>query len=115
MAELVPIGLAAGVWEAELRVDGEPEVSVTCRGEALAGVQVASGSGGAWQVRVPVPAEVISDGVQSFVVEVNGAVAGHFDILAGNALAGDLRAEVALLRAELDLLKAAFRRHCAEG
>jgi hypothetical protein len=26
----------------------------------------------------------------------------------------DIRAEVSLLRAELDLLKRAFRRHCAE-
>ena len=34
--------------------------------------------------------------------------------LAGEALAHDIRAEIDLLRAELDMLKRAFRRHCLE-
>ena len=35
-------------------------------------------------------------------------------LVAGEALAHDLRAEIDLLRAELDMLKRAFRRHCLE-
>ena len=35
-------------------------------------------------------------------------------LLAGEALSQDIRAEMALMRAELDLLKQAFRRHCRE-
>ena len=35
-------------------------------------------------------------------------------LVAGDALAYDLRTEIALLREELDLLKRAFRRHCLE-
>jgi hypothetical protein len=39
---------------------------------------------------------------------------GSFSIVAGDALAEDIRAELSLLRAELDMLKKAFRRHCVE-
>ena len=39
---------------------------------------------------------------------------GDFTLIAGEPLADDLRAEVELLRAELDMLKRAFRRHCLE-
>jgi hypothetical protein len=34
--------------------------------------------------------------------------------MAGEVLSDDFRSEVSLLRAELDLLKRAFRRHCLE-
>ena len=49
---------------------------------------------------------MISDG--------GGTKLGHFSIIAGEALGEDLHAEVELLRAELDMLKRAFRRHCLE-
>jgi hypothetical protein len=39
---------------------------------------------------------------------------GSFSIVAGDALAEDIRAELSLLRAELDMLKKGFRRHCLE-
>ena len=35
-------------------------------------------------------------------------------LMAGEVLGDDLRVEVDLLRAELDMLKRAFRRHCLE-
>ena len=41
-------------------------------------------------------------------------VLASFSIVAGDALAEDIRAELSLLRAELDMLKKAFRRHCVE-
>ena len=44
----------------------------------------------------------------------SGAVISTFSLLAGDLLDHDLRAEISLLRAELDMLKRAFRRHCAE-
>jgi len=69
-----------------------------------------------WEVRVPIPAQLISDGLQSFVISNpdTGETLESFAILAGDALADDIRAEIGLLRAELDMLKRAFRRHCAE-
>jgi hypothetical protein len=38
----------------------------------------------------------------------------HFTIITGVAMEDDMRAEVDLLRQELDMLKRAFRRHCLE-
>ena len=37
-----------------------------------------------------------------------------FTVVMGQPLDEDIRAEMALLRAELDMLKRAFRRHCVE-
>jgi hypothetical protein len=109
--------LAGGVWEGVLQGGGEaPRVAATHEGRAVPGVTVAA-EGGAWLVRVPVPPEAVADGVHTVVVldAGTGEAVATFALLAGEALAGDLRAEIDLLRAELDLLKRAFRRHCAEG
>ena len=43
-----------------------------------------------------------------------GTVLDRITLMAGAALDEDIRAEIALLRDELELLKSAFRRHCAE-
>jgi len=45
---------------------------------------------------------------------VSGDKLGHFTIITGVAMEDDIRAEMDLLRAELDMLKRAFRRHCLE-
>ena len=47
-------------------------------------------------------------------VSVCGVGCGGPMRIAGEAVSDDLRAEVELLRAELDMLKRAFRRHCLE-
>ncbi|NCO85924.1 MAG: hypothetical protein GW886_04745 [Rhodobacterales bacterium] len=111
--------LLAGQWEAVLSApDGaRPEIAVTHLGRALAGVEVTqTEEAGQWLLRVPVPLEAIADGVQTFVITdaATGAQLDSFTIIAGEALAEDLRAEIDLLRAELDMLKRAFRRHCVE-
>jgi hypothetical protein len=71
---------------------------------------------GDWAVRVPIPVEVLSEGVQTFLIRdgVSGDKLGHFTIITGVAMEDDIRAEMDLLRAELDMLKRAFRRHCLE-
>ena len=71
---------------------------------------------GVWFLRFPIPAEVISDGVQTFVISdaATNAVMATFSLLAGDVLDHNLRAKISLLRAELDMLKREFRRHCAE-
>ena len=53
-------------------------------------------------------------GVVRFRTGEESGQIGHVSLLAGEALGDDIRAEVALLRAELDMLKRAFRRHCLE-
>jgi hypothetical protein len=67
-------------------------------------------------VRVPIPPQVLNEGVQTFLIRDrdNGETLAHFTIITGVAMEDDLRAEVDLLRSELDMLKRAFRRHCVE-
>jgi hypothetical protein len=109
--------LRAGVWSGEL-VDGPASgIRVLHQGQALEGVTITPlPDRDSTRISVPVPAALISDGVQTFVVEDSaGRVLASFAILAGDVLAHDLRAEIALLRAELDILKSAFRKHVAGG
>ncbi|MDR9485256.1 MAG: hypothetical protein RI566_08785 [Sediminimonas sp.] len=113
--------LFEGVWEAMITTSDPtseaPNIGVTHLDRRVEGVEVMrSADAKHWALRVPVPREAISDGVQTFVVrDLNDdAVLGSFTIIAGEALADDIRAEVNLLREELDMLKSAFRRHCLE-
>jgi len=113
--------LFEGVWEGVLSGAPEggiaPEIEVTHLQDPIPGVEViARAETGDWVVRVPVPPEKIADGVQTFVIRdrASGAVLDSFALLAGDVLSYDIRAEMALLREELDLVKRAFRRHCLE-
>ena len=113
--------LFEGVWEGVLTHDGngnfQPEIAVTHLDQPLGGVVVSEKpDDGNWALRVPIPAQLISDGLQTFLIldARTNETLGSFAVLAGDALSEDLRAEVDLLRAELDMLKRAFRRHCVE-
>jgi len=44
----------------------------------------------------------------------SGETLNSFSIISGTPLDDDIRVEMDLLRAELDMLKKAFRRHCLE-
>ncbi len=106
----------AGVWHGLLRGAPEmPQLEVLHGKIVLPGLAVTQAETG-WAVRVPIPADVLSDGVQTFLVRDKraDAVLGHFTIITGVAMEEDIRAELDLLRAELDMLKRAFRRHCLE-
>lgn len=113
--------LIEGVWEGVLTREGDgnyqPEIEVTHLQQEIEGVEVTELSQqGEWGVRVPVPAHLIADGVQTFLIRdrKSGDTLGSFALLSGEALNYDIRAEVTLLREELDMLKRAFRRHCLE-
>ena len=118
-ARLTKTRIRAGIWEGVLNgSDTIPDLEVLLLEQALPGVTVAAVEGrlGNWAVRVPVPASVLSDGVQTFLIrnKPTGETLAHFTIITGVAMEDDMRAEVDLLRAELDMLKRAFRRHCVE-
>ena len=118
-ATLVKTRLRAGVWEGVLSgVSGQPSVEVMHLEAPLAGTSVTeiSDRPGSWAVRVPIPVEALSEGVQTFLIrdKASGEKLGHFTIITGVAMEDDIRAEMDLLRAELDMLKRAFRRHCVE-
>lgn len=108
-----------GVWEGVLTgATSLPQVTVTLLERPLEGVGVSEipGRPGEWAVRVPIPAETLNDGVQTFLIldRATGERLAHFTVITGVAMEDDLRAEIDLLRAELDMLKRAFRRHCLE-
>ncbi|WP_306151691.1 hypothetical protein [Roseovarius sp. MMSF_3281] len=113
--------LIEGVWEGVLTRKGagndQPQVEVTHLERVLRGVEVTEKPDESlWVVRVPVPLELIADGVQTFLIKdvKSGETLESFSLLAGEALSHDIRAEMNLLREELDMLKRAFRRHCLE-
>jgi len=113
--------LNEGVWYGLLNTGGEdtvqPLLGVTHQGVEIAGLEMVSASEpGVWDVKLTLPVTAIGDDVQTFAIcdLVSGDTLATISILAGEALADDIRAEVDLLRAELDMLKRAFRRHCVE-
>lgn len=110
-----------GTWEGLLTAESAdaptPEIAVSLDGKPVGAVRVSAlGGTGQWLLEIPVPVEAIGDGVQTILVtDANAdATLGAFTMIAGDALAEDIRAEMELLRAELDMLKRAFRRHCIE-
>ncbi|MFT6118125.1 MAG: type II secretory pathway predicted ATPase ExeA [Yoonia sp.] len=111
--------MIAGIWEGIFAgvVGSPPQISVTHQGEQVDGSLVKKAAqSDDWVVHVPIPAHLLSDGVQTFVISdvETGETLNSFTLLAGDALSEDIREEMALLREELDMLKSAFRRHCVE-
>ncbi len=113
--------LFEGVWEGRLTHDGDsntqPDIEVTHLERPIPDVDIIENeAGGFWTLRVPIPPELIADGVQTFLIRDRRAdvTLDSFALMSGDALGYDIRAEMALLREELDMLKRAFRRHCLE-
>jgi hypothetical protein len=111
--------IRAGIWEGVLTgTSGIPVLDVQHLEQAIAGVTVTviPDRPGEFAVQVPIPAELLSEGVQTFLIRNRGTgqTLAHFTIITGVAMEDDVRAELDLLRAELDMLKRAFRRHCLE-
>jgi hypothetical protein len=110
-----------GIWEGLVSGKGpdapQPEIVVTHQQSRLSDVQLSDGpERGQWALRIPVPADRIGDGVQTFLIQDGRTdeTLGHFALSGGEALADDILTEMQLLREELDMLKRAFRRHCLE-
>lgn len=109
----------AGRFRARLKGgqgDPEPSIHVRLRGRRIAEAMLTLREQGVWDLEVGAPAEAFSDGcvVLDFVTE-GGERLAAYPVAAGAALEGDLVAEIASLRAELDLLKRAFREALAGG
>lgn len=119
---LVKTRLQAGIWEGELHVPETvatlPEIDVSYLDQPVPGHTLSEDPerDGVWFFRFAIPGELINDGVQTFVFSLreSGKVLNSCSLIAGEALAEDIRAEMDLLRQELDMLKRAFRRHCVE-
>lgn len=122
--KLVSFGIRSGIWSARAeRDDGAlgpvPGFTAWHRDARLEDPEVSpdAQTPGVWAVRLAVPPEVLSDGVETLLIR-DAETEDTLQVLAfaaGDALEGDFRSELALLRAELELLKRAFRRHCSES
>ncbi|MEM8629874.1 MAG: hypothetical protein AAGF74_01430 [Pseudomonadota bacterium] len=113
--------VSQGVWRAVLRgPEGKtPRLVATCLGRELsAPVIVEAGEApGFWHAQLALPMALLEEGMRTVLITQEGEseVLAHFAVMAGAPFDSDLKAEVDLLRAELDLLKRAFRRHCSEN
>ncbi len=118
-AQLMETRIRAGVWEGVLTgMRDLPKLLVLHLEKPVSGVETSALTDrpGDWAVRVPIPVDTLSDGVQTYLIldAATEARLAQFTVIAGVHVDDDIRAEVDLLRAELDLLKRAFRRHCLE-
>ncbi len=125
-ARLVATRIREGMWEGVLTAaeegapspPGAPALEASHQGEVLAGLEITPlpGRPGEHAVRLPIPAAILSEGVQTVLFRdpASGETLARLTLVTGVPLEEDLRAEIDLLRAELDLLKRAFRRHCVE-
>lgn len=114
--------IQAGTYEAVLKAETDaayvPELKALYLEKDLGDVSLSEDPtlDKTWHVRVSIPADIMTDGVQTFVIldAKTDATLDSFTVITGEPLDDDLRAEIDLLRAELDMLKRAFRRHCVE-
>ncbi|MGH1463824.1 MAG: hypothetical protein ACRBBQ_00545 [Cognatishimia sp.] len=112
--------LFEGIWEGVVSADDlelpMPTIQATYLEQVLEKVVLTELDKGRWGLRIPIPASTLADGVQTILIR--DAIADEtldvITLISGEALAGDIRSEMDLLRAELDMLKRAFRRHCLE-
>ena len=115
------VSLHNGLYTAHLSLpgipaDAPPDLALQYLGEDLPDAHLVHLSDDKWRLEVPIPSNLLSDGVHTLLlVKDQGADLLHSHVIAsGTALSQDMRAELALMRAELDLLKRAFRRRLAE-
>lgn len=117
---LTKLRMRNGIWEGRISAADrtrEPDIRVTHLDRPVTDVTLCeTDTAGSWDISIAVPSHAVADGVQTFVIldAESGTKLGDFSLIAGEAVSDDLRAEVELLRAELDMLKRAFRRHCLE-
>ncbi|OIQ34752.1 MAG: hypothetical protein BM559_04635 [Roseobacter sp. MedPE-SWchi] len=111
-----------GTWEGVIQNAKDnglpPEIKVLYQDQPLGEISITEGNAAnEWNLHITIPTEAICDGVQTFVITEGGSAGQKlesFSLIAGEAAVDDMRAEIELLRAELDMLKRAFRRHCLE-
>ena len=117
---LTVIGLANGVLRAEVRrLSGAapmPTIEICLNDQVLCVAEAAAADGGEAAISAQIPSSALSDGYSALTLrdQTSKQVMGTYPILAGASLGKDGAAELALLRAEFDALKAAFLADAAE-
>lgn len=113
-------GVSAGCWTGALQADRPPAgLCVVHRGKAVARARVQDAGPGVWSVAADLPGAVIDRGAHGLLLVAgdpdapDAQVLARLTLVAGVVAGDELLAEVAQLRAELDLLKREFRRFAA--
>lgn len=107
----------AGVFTGRLTIEGggaTPDVTLFLKGQPIATATL-DGGDGVFSLTAALPVSALGDGVAVVEFRIGDETLARYPISAGEALATDLTAEVASLRAELDQLKKAFRETLAGG
>lgn len=81
--------------------------------ETGAAAEIVPREPGRWEVRAAFGPEILSDGTRTVVLRAGDDVMDSLTVIVGLEAPDDLRAELDVLRAELAILKRAFRRHAA--
>lgn len=111
----------SGVFSGRLTIEGggtAPDVALYLKGQPIATATLEGGGdndGGDYALTAALPISALGDGVSVVEFRIRDETLARYPISAGEALATDLTAEVASLRAELDQLKKAFRETLAGG
>lgn len=119
--EVSNVTLRDGTYSARVKAEegSAPDLALLHRGAPLPELSIADRGHGFWDVTCPLPARLLTDGVQTLHLSLGeGETLLHsLAISVGAALEGDVVAEVALLRDELDIVKRSLRQlvRAAEG
>lgn len=114
---LIESRICDGIWTGLIEgVQARPSLELALADRVAVPVEVVR-QGSAWSARAVLPVEAMSEGLQVLAIHDRdaGAAIGQIVLQVGEAHVDDMRAEVALLRAEMDMLKRAFRRHCLDS
>lgn len=126
MDQFESLGLKSGIWQGVLRRDTPPaRLLLVHMGARVGDARATAQDDGTWRIAAAIPPQKLSDGVQTFLLledqgegaEPPQAGASHLSslsIVAGELVEEDMRAEMNLLRSELDLLKKELRRLAAD-
>lgn len=117
-AVLTRVRFQGGRYEALLDAPAPSGLEAVHQGKIVAVAQLSADDSlpGRYRVILDLPATVLGAGVQVITLRATGSgqMLDRITLLSGDPLDEDIRAELALLRDELEMLKHAFRRHCAD-
>ncbi len=117
--KLTKTRMLEGMWQGIITGSGDemPKINVVHGNSNVADFKlVRNETADHWSLTIPVPAAAIADGIQVIIVTdlQSDQKIGDIVIIGDDVTSVDMRAEMALLRAELEMMKRAFRRHCVE-
>ena len=117
LLRIEPTRFAEGIWRALLSQPSDlkappPKIEVLLQGSPIRGVRVDPlNMENCYELSVPIPPEAIGSGTYMLLIVEQGSskVLARIVLSGGDLNGEDLRAEMAELRAEIDLLKRLFR------